>query len=147
MAALVSKSNAADAAENPELEAVRALLKAHDTAMTNHDLDGVLATLSDKATIMGTGPGELWSTQEDIKVAYEHFFGDFDKGQQDFAYESKTGALGTDMGWMMASGEVAGKKGDTAIAFPLNVSLTVVKVDAAWKIAAMHFSTLTGVAQ
>ena len=29
---------------NPEVEKIRALLKAHDEAMTNHDLKGVMAT-------------------------------------------------------------------------------------------------------
>ena len=48
-------------AENPELEPIRALLRAYDTAFTNHDLSGVTATLSDKAAIMGSGPGEIWS--------------------------------------------------------------------------------------
>ena len=28
---------------NPEVEKIRALLKAHDEAMTNHDLKGVMA--------------------------------------------------------------------------------------------------------
>ena len=40
------------------MEKIRALLKAHDKAMTNHDLKGVMATLTERAAIMGTGPGE-----------------------------------------------------------------------------------------
>ena len=57
-------------------------LKAHDKAMTNHDLKSVMACLTEKAAIMGTGPGEIWLGPEDIKVAYEHFFEGFDKGEQ-----------------------------------------------------------------
>jgi hypothetical protein len=57
------------------VEKIRALLKAHDDAMTNHDLDGVMKCLTKKAAIMGTGPGEVWVGPEEIKVAYEHFFG------------------------------------------------------------------------
>ena len=61
-AALGATASAADAkAENPELEKVRALLKAHDEAMTGHDLKGVLATMTEKAAIMGSGPGEMWA--------------------------------------------------------------------------------------
>ena len=67
---------------NPEVEKIRALLKAHDEAMTNHDLKGVMACLTEKAAIMATGPGEIWVGPEDIKVAYEHFFEGFDKGEQ-----------------------------------------------------------------
>ena len=131
-------------ADNPELDAIRALLKAHDDAMTNHDLKGVMATLTEKASIMGTGPGEMWVGPEEIKDAYEHFFQGYDKGQQEFEYKFKQGGLGADMGWLMASGNIKAKKDGKAILFPINVSLTVAKAGGQWKIAAMHFSTLTG---
>ncbi len=141
---LTPQTQAADKAENPELEKVRALLKAHDEAMTNKDMKGVLATLADKATIMGTGPGEIWSGPAEIKDAYEHFFEGFDKGQQKFDYQFKIGGLGTSMGWLMASGEITGKKDGKTFDFPLNLSLTVEKTGGQWKIVAMHFSTLVG---
>jgi len=145
VAALPPKTQAAEKrAENPELEKAKAVLKAHDEAMANHDLDGVLATLVEKATIMGTGPGEIWSGPEEIKMAYEHFFEGFDKGQQEFDYHFKIGGLGRDMGWLMASGNVKGKKDGKDFEIPLNVSVTAAKVGGQWKIAAMHYSTLTG---
>jgi hypothetical protein len=40
---------------NPEVEKIRALLKAHDEAMTSQDLNGVMACFAEKAAIMGTG--------------------------------------------------------------------------------------------
>jgi uncharacterized protein (TIGR02246 family) len=129
-------------ASNPELKDVRALLKAHDDAMTAHDLKGVLATLADDAAIMGTLPDEMWAGQEELKNAYEHFFMVYDKGEQDFEYDYRVGALNADMGWMMTSGTVVGKLKGEEFAYPLNVSLTVMKKDGAWKIAAMHFSTV-----
>ena len=129
---------------NPEVEKIRALLKAHDKAMTNHDLKGVMALLTERAAIMGTGPGEVWVGPEEIKVAYEHFFEGFDKGEQNFEYHFKIGGVSTDMGWLMASGNVTGKKNGKASSFPVNISLTVAKHSGQWKIAAMHFSTLTG---
>jgi ketosteroid isomerase-like protein len=144
-AALGTTASAADAkADNPELEAVRALLKAHDDAMTDHDFKGVMATLTEKAAIMGSGPGEMWVGPAEIKDAYEHFFQGFDKGQQEFEYKFKIGDLGSDMGWLMASGNIKAKKEGKAIEFPINVSLTVAKAGGKWKIASMHFSTLTG---
>jgi uncharacterized protein (TIGR02246 family) len=142
--AALSTADAAEKPENPELEKVHALLKAHDEAMTSKDLSGVLATMTEKATIMGTGPGEVWSGPDEIKDAYEHFFSTFDKGEQKFDYQFKIGGLGTDMGWLMASGNIAGKKDGKSFEFPLNLSLTVRKAGGTWKIAAMHFSTLTG---
>jgi uncharacterized protein (TIGR02246 family) len=130
--------------ESPEVKKIRALLKAHDKAFTNHDLNGVMACLARKAAIMGTGPGEIWAGPAEIRMAYERFFEGFDKGEQDFDYHFRIGDVGTDMGWLMTSGEVTGKKNGKRIAFPLNLSLTVAKEDGNWKIAAMHFSTLTG---
>ena len=146
--AIASLTSTAKAEEtkstNPEVEKVRALLKAHDDAMSGHNLEGVLATLAPKAAIIGTGPGEVWSTTEEIKDAYEHFFQGFDKGEQDFSYYVKHGDLADGMGWLVASGEVKGKKDGKDFAFALNVSITVSKASGDWKIAAMHFSTLTG---
>ena len=144
VATLTPSAQAQDKADNPALDAIRALLKAHDDAMTNHDLKGVMATLTEKASIMGTGPGEMWVGPEEIKDAYEHFFEGYDKGQQEFEYKFKHGGLSSDMGWLMASGNIKAKKSGKAVVFPINVSLTVVKAGDQWKIAAMHFSTLTG---
>ena len=126
---------------NPELADVQALLKAHDDAMTGHDLNAVLATLADDVAIMGTRPDEMWSGKEEVKFAYEHFFQVYDKGDQDFEYDYRVGNLGTDMGWMLTSGTVTGKLKGKELAYPLNISLTVAKKDGAWKIQAMHFST------
>jgi ketosteroid isomerase-like protein len=143
MAALAARAEDSKE-ENPEVEKIRALLKAHDDAMTNHDLKGVMACLTEKAAIMGTGPGEVWVGPDDIKVAYQHFFEGFDKGEENFEYQFKIGGVGADMGWLMASGNVTGKKDGKDLAFPLNISLTVAKDAGNWRIAAMHFSTLTG---
>lgn len=145
VAAIAPSAQAADKqAENPELEKAKAVLKAHDEALANHDVNGVMATMADTATIMGTGPGEIWSGPEEIKAAYEHFFKDFDKGQQEFEYHFQIGGLGRDMGWLMASGNVKGKKDGKAFEMPLNLSVTAARVGGNWKIAAMHYSTLTG---
>ena len=128
---------------NPELDQVRALLRAHDEAFTNQDLNGVLECFNEKAAIMGTGPGEIWSGPEEIKAAYQRFFETFDKGDQKFEYQFKIGRLSSEMGWLMTSGNVNGKKDGKEFTFPLNLSLTVGKMDGKWLIAAMHFSTLT----
>jgi uncharacterized protein (TIGR02246 family) len=143
-AALAASASAADSKENPDLEKVRALLKSHDEAMKSHDLPGILALMTEKAAIMGTGPGEIWSGHEEIRTAYEHFFQDFDKGQQEFEYQFKIGDLGAGMGWLMASGNIKAKKDGKALEFPINISLTVTKQGSKWLIASMHYSTLTG---
>ena len=129
---------------NPDLGQIRALLRTHDEAFTNHDLNGIMACLTKKAAIMGTGPGEIWSGPDEIKVAYQHFFQDFDKGQQKFEYQFRIGGVTSEMGWLMTAGNVSGKKDGKEFAFPVNLSLTVAKNEGKWLIAAMHFSTLTG---
>jgi ketosteroid isomerase-like protein len=131
---------------SPELAQVRALLQAHDEAFTNQDLSGVMACFTEKAAIMGTGPGEIWSGPEEIKVAYQHFFDGFDRGEQKFEYQFRIGGLTSEMGWMMTSGNVYGKKAGKEFAYPLNLSLTVTKNEGKWLVSAMHFSTLTGAA-
>ena len=133
--------------EHPEVESIRALLRAHDEAFTNQDLNGVMDCFAPKAAIMGTGPGEVWSGPEEIKVAYQHFFEGFDKGEQKFEYQFKIGGVTPQMGWLMTAGNVTGKKDGKDIAFPLNISMTVAKHQEKWLIAAMHFSTLTGAAE
>ena len=146
--AAVATASAADAESsqeaNPDLDQIRALLKAHDQAFTNQDLNGVMACFTENASIMGTGPGEIWSGPDEIKVAYEHFFEGFDKGEQKFEYQFRIGGVTPEMGWLMASGNVTGKKDGKAFAYPLNISLTVAKKEGKWLVAAMHFSTLTG---
>src|SRR5258708_23672700 len=133
----------ASPSENPEVAPIRAVSKAHDEACTNQDMNGVLACFTKTVAIMGSGPGEIWSGPDEIKVGYEYFFQGFDKGQQKFEYQFRIGGLTSDMGWMMTSGNVTGKKDEKDFAFPVNISLTVAKDSGRWLVAAMHFSTLT----
>lgn len=145
IAALTPKAAAAMPKADPSgLEEIRAVLKAHDDALTMHDLNGVLATMAPKAVIMGCGPGEIWSGTEEIKVAYRNFFQTFDKGHQEYRYHFRFGGLSPEMGWLTTSGEISGKKNGKPVAFPINVSLTTVKSRGAWRIASLHYSTLTG---
>jgi ketosteroid isomerase-like protein len=144
IAAAVSDPLAASAQtsadENPELAPIRALLDARDAAFVSHDIDGVLASLTEKATIMGSGPGEIWSGPEEIRAAHQHFFDGFDVGN--FDYEFDLGHVGSDTGWMMTSGNFNGKKNGNEFTIPFNLSLTVAKDGGKWRIAALHFSTV-----
>lgn len=145
VASLMSTAGAAEpATANPELDKIKAVLKAHDDAYSAHNLKGVLATLAPKAVIIGAGPGEVWSGHEEISEAYEQFFADFDKGEQTLDYQYKFGELSGEMGWLILTGELKGKKGGKPFAFGLNLSLVVSKATGGWKIAAMHYSTVAG---
>jgi uncharacterized protein (TIGR02246 family) len=132
----------ASEAENPELEPIRALLGAYDTAFTNHDLDGVMACMSENGAMLGTGPGEIWSGADEIKAAHQRLFQGFDKGEQKFDYEFYVGGVISEMGWMLTSGNVTGAKDGNEFTFPVNISLTAVKDTGKWLILSMHFSIL-----
>src|SRR5262245_5944474 len=58
------------------------LLKKHDDAMNQQNLEGVIALFAPgpKTVVIGTGPGERYQGREEIKTAYTEFFKDFDKG-------------------------------------------------------------------
>lgn len=119
---------------------------AHDRALSEHDIDAVLATWADgeASVLLGTGPGERWVGKAEIRTAYENFFGDFDRD-----------TLRTECGWF-----VVGVRGDTAWGlaecdhfdavkevqrtFPVNVSVVLILQDGAWRFRALHFSNLTG---
>jgi uncharacterized protein (TIGR02246 family) len=130
--------------ESPELEPIRTLLNAYHTAFNNQDLEGVLATMTDKTTVMGTGPGEVWSGPDELKAAYRHFFEGFDMGQQTFDYEFSIGQVTGDSGWLMTSGNVGGTREGKDFTFPVNLSVVASKTGDKWVINAMHFSVLSG---
>jgi uncharacterized protein (TIGR02246 family) len=127
---------------------LKALMMAHNKAFDNHDLKGVLATMSPHAVLMGTGPGELWVGHAEISEAYKHFFGDFDKGGQkiqDLWWDEK---MGSDLASLMAMTKVTmtakGKANDVGI----NMSMVAEKQkNGSWLIRNMHFSNRTGKAQ
>lgn len=75
----------------------------HDEAMTNHDLKGVIACLTEKLAIIWHRSRRILGWPDEIKVASEHFFEGFDKGEQKFEYQFKIGGVTADMGWLMAS--------------------------------------------
>lgn len=149
IAAAIAAPTAAEAEEsqndNPELDPIRALLDTYDGAFTNHDLDGVMACFSEKAAVMGTGPGEIWSGPDEIKAAHQRFFEGFDYGEQKFDYEFSLGEVKPDAGsaWMLTSGNVTGKSNGEDFSFPVNVSLSASKDGGKWVFTALHFSTFT----
>jgi ketosteroid isomerase-like protein len=153
LAAAVTAQPAANAqtsdaeGEDPELEPIRSLLAAYDQAFAKQDLDGVMATLSEKPVIMGNGPGEIWSGPDEVKAAHRHFFEGFDVGEQSFDYEFSIGQVTADSAWMMTSGNVQGTKDGKEYTFPVNISLIATKAGGNWLIAGMHFSILAADAE
>jgi hypothetical protein len=57
---------------------IAALLEKHDGALNQHNLEGILALYapSPKTVVLGTGPGEKFQGQDEIKLAYTEIFKD-----------------------------------------------------------------------
>jgi uncharacterized protein (TIGR02246 family) len=143
-AALAVPASAKKNEKTESVDALRALLKAHNEAFTAHDMKGVLATLDADCIMMGTGPGELWIGHEEVKDAYDHFFSDFDKGDQTFESLWHKGNVGEQGAWLMTVSKVTIQKNSEKTEFGLNLSLTCEKHKDKWLIKAMHFSNVTG---
>lgn len=133
-------------ATDEQIEEVKTLLKAHDQAFTNHDLDGVLAcyVAGPRTVVMGTGPGELWVGKEEISQMYQQMFKDFDKGKQNFNYYWRQGGVNGRTAWLNAMGDVKLTKDGEEKTFALNASCIIVRAGKSWKFVNFHFSTFGG---
>jgi uncharacterized protein (TIGR02246 family) len=142
--AAASPALAQGAKPNPEVEALKALLDAHDKAFSAQDVKGVLALFAPSATILGTGPGEIWGGHEEIATAYGHFFEDFDPGKQRIEPLWRDAHVLGDMAWLMSVSKVGMTKGERSVEVGINLSVVFEKAAGKWLIRAMHFSNLTG---
>ena len=143
-AALTLVCASAVAAPEPE-DALRDVLSAHEQALGDHDLKGLMALYApgDETVVLGTTPEERWVGEAQIADAYEHFFKDFDAGtvERDCPWV-QVDASG-DVGWITANCEYKDSLAGEPRSFALNVSLVMQKLDGAWKLRTMHFSNPT----
>ena len=142
--AAATESFAHDEKRGPEVDALKALLDAHDKAFTAHDTKGVLALFAPNATVVGTGPGEIWGGHDEIASAYGHFFENFDAGKQKSEVLFRDGHVIGDMAWLLSVSNVAMTKATKTIEVGLNTSVVFEKAAGKWLIRALHFSNLTG---
>jgi uncharacterized protein (TIGR02246 family) len=145
----LSQALAAEPVDEKTKSDIQEMLRKHDEAVNQHDLDGVLATYgkSDDIVLMGTGPGEVWVGKEAIADTYKHIFENFDKGAFKHECPWKTGGLQGDTAWLMASCQMKEIKQDETREYVLNVSAVLKKNNDAWQFQNMHFSNLTGGSQ
>src|SRR5262245_42031775 len=122
------------------------LLKQHDDAMNQHNLDGVVALFAPgpKTVIIGTGPGERYQGREEIKTAYTEFFKDFDKGTLVHECYWREGGGSGNLKWGAAMCKMTDSKDGKKREYGLNVSVALEKRKDQWQFVMMHFSNLTG---
>jgi len=136
-------------AQSPKSEAaadIATLLKKHDAAMNQHDLNGVtqLYAKGPNTVLLGTGPGEKFQGLEEIGTAYTEIFKDFDKGSLSAnCYWKDGGVLGT-AAWGAAMCKVSDSLGNKKREYELNVSAVLEKQSGRWLFRLLHFSNLTG---
>ena len=125
---------------------VTALLKEHDEAMNQHNLEAVTALFApdSKTVIIGTGPGERYQGREEIKTAYTEMFKDFDKGTLTHDCYWKEGGGNENLKWGVAMCKFADSKAGNKREYGLNVSAVLKKEGDKWQFVMMHYSNLTG---
>jgi ketosteroid isomerase-like protein len=122
------------------------MLKKHDDAMNQHDLDGVLALYSTnpKTVVIGTGPGEKFQGQAEIRDAYSEMFKDYDKGTLNHSCYWKDGRASGNMTWGAFMCKFSDSKGDKKREYELNVTAVAEKQEDKWQFVMVHYSNLVG---
>jgi ketosteroid isomerase-like protein len=141
----------ATSAEKPDpkiVDQIKETLAAHDKALNDQSVDGVLATFSadPKVVLLGTGEGERFVGTEAIRNAYTEIVKDYDKGTFVPNCDWKEGGAdeaGT-MAWLAATCNASDMKNNVKREYVLNVSATVVKESAGWRFIMLHMSNDTG---
>lgn len=143
-----ANSTSANKAADPKaVEEAKALLVAHDKALNDQNIDGVMATFSTdpKVVFLGTGAGERFLGPEAIKSAYTEILKDYDKGTFEPGCAWKEGGMDDSgkMAWFAATCDAKDSKGGVKREYVLNVSAAAVKQEAGWKFIMLHMSNAT----
>jgi uncharacterized protein (TIGR02246 family) len=122
------------------------MLRQHDEALNQHDLDRVLALFSpDPKTVMiGSGPGEKFLGKAEIKAAYTEIFKDFDKGTLTHNCYWKDGRLSGNVAWGAFMCKFSDSKAAKKREYELNVSIVAQRQGARWQFVMLHYSGLVG---
>jgi len=125
-------------------EEARALLAAHDKALSEKNLDAIMATFSSNpnTVVLGTGTEERWVGPQEIRAAYTEMIKDYDPNTLTANCDWKTGGAdeaGT-MAWFAASCNCKDSLQGKAREYKLNVTGAAEKQDGKWKFVALHMS-------
>ncbi|HEV7473621.1 MAG TPA: AtzH-like domain-containing protein [Pyrinomonadaceae bacterium] len=135
-------------ADDPKLvEDVKAVIQKHDKALTDKNLDAVLATFSSdpKTVVLGTGEGERYQGQQAIREAYTEILKDYDPGTLTTNCAWKAGgvdAAGT-TAWVAATCTAQDALKNVKRDYVLNVSGALRKEGDGWRFVMLHMSNAT----
>lgn len=136
----------AQESEAPQADAeLRDMLTRHDKALSEHDLEGLMATYSPSSTIvlLGTGAGERWIGQEEIADAYTHFFMDFDQGTLSTECTWSSADIRGDVASLLAMCNFTDYLKNLKREYAINISAVVEKIEDQWYFVSFHFSNVT----
>ncbi|MBO0720247.1 MAG: nuclear transport factor 2 family protein [Blastocatellia bacterium] len=122
------------------------MIHKHDDAMNRHDLDGVLELYSPdpRTVMMGTGPGEKFQGQAEIRNAYSQMFKDYDKGTLNHSCYWKDGGSSGNVVWGAAMCKFSDSKDGKNRDYELNVTAVAEKQGGKWQFVMLHYSNLVG---
>lgn len=133
--------------DSKAVEEAKALLVAHDKALNDQNIDGVMATFATdpKVVLLGTGKGERFLGPDAIKSAYTEILKDYDKGTFEPGCAWKEGGMDDsgNMAWFAATCDAKDSKGGVMREYVLNVSAAAVKQESGWKFIMLHMSNAT----
>jgi len=138
-------SKAETKAAKPSIDEIREVLQAHDKALSDKNLDGVMATFSTDPTtvVLGTGAEERWMGQQEIRAAYTEIFKGYDAGTLTTNCQAwKTGGSddAAQMAWLAAICDCKESLAGKAREYKLAVSATIEKQDGKWRFVVLHMS-------
>jgi ketosteroid isomerase-like protein len=134
-------------ADPTAIEDVKAVLKRHDRALNDKNLDALVATFSSdpKTVMLGTGEGERYVGQQTIREAYTEIMKDYDPGTLVANCDWKTGGI-DDAGttaWLGATCSCEDSLKGVKRNYVLNVSGALEKEGSEWHFVMLHMSNVT----
>ena len=126
--------------EKTKAEIKEFILK-HRKAFQEKDIDTVMSMYSEDAVMMGTGPGERFEGQEEIRNAYLEYFNSFDR--EDYTVTWYKAGMQGDVLWATGMTMIRSYYKNELNEFPLNWSSVIVKEDGTWKFVQRHISNIS----
>jgi len=135
---------AAPADAKAAADEIRTLLQQHDKALSEKNIDNLMATFSTdpNTVVLGTGAEEKWVGPAEIKTAYTEMFKDYDPGTMQCSCDWHTGGAdqGRTMAWLAATCPCKDSMGGKTREYKLNVTATVEKQNDQWRFVSLHMS-------
>lgn len=105
------------------------------------DIDGIMAMYAEDAVLMGTGPGERFVGQDEIRNAHMEYFKTFDKEESTLTWY-KMGKNG-DVVWISGMTHISSFFKNNKHEFAINWTSILSKQDGAWKFVQRHISNIS----